>query len=204
MTMLMSPFFWGTSALENLCMKSCCVSKYGSMVKGKISDAEAHLMFSCFQQESGTSGFEIRRRDGSAGQLSPQSDVNLLSLLPHLHSAVPRKLWSTFILRSSYAYLIFYKRCNPNKPTQSDWVPVWYSPPHNGGKIKSLPKAMIEKFPCVGEFCYQTMLASVIMSGVNTYRREHSLLPVAEEEVKNELAMLEKARHYYRKNEKHG
>ena len=66
--------------------------KFGKMIKGSISDEEAHSMFSCLQHVSGKSGFEIRRRDGSAGVITPQSDVNLMAVLPHLHSAIPRKV----------------------------------------------------------------------------------------------------------------
>ena len=68
--------------------------KFGKMIKVTISDKEAHSMSSCLQHASGKSGFEIRRRNGSAGVVTPQSNVNLMAVLPHLHSDIPRKVWA--------------------------------------------------------------------------------------------------------------
>ena len=154
------------SKSESIHPKLLCM-KFGKMIKGTISDEAAHSIFSCLQHVSGKSGFEIRRRDGSAGVITPQSDVNLMAVLPHLHSAIPRKVWGTFIVRTMFVYLVYYKRSVPNS-RKSEWTHVWYSPPHNEGKFK-LPKSMIELFPCVGEFCYQKMLAVTIMEAVNNY-----------------------------------
>jgi len=73
--------------------------KFGKMIKGSISNGEAHSMFSCLQHVTGKSGFEIRNRDGSTGVVPTQNDVNLMAVLPHFHSAIPRKVWGTFIMR---------------------------------------------------------------------------------------------------------
>ena len=99
---------------ETVNPKLLCI-KFGRMITGVITDDNAHSMFACFQNLTGKSGFDIRRRDGSAGIVTPQSDVNLLALLPHLHSTVPRKIWGTYILRSKFMYRIFYKRAVSNE-----------------------------------------------------------------------------------------
>ena len=155
------------SKSESIHPKLLCM-KFGKMIKGTISDEEAQSIFSCLQHVSGNSGFEIRRRDGSADVITPESVVNPMALLPHLHSSILRKVWDTFILRTRFVYLIYYKRSVPNHSRKSEWTHVWHSPPHNGGKFK-LPKSMIELFPCLGELCYQKMLAITIMEGVNNY-----------------------------------
>jgi len=180
------------SKVESIHPKLLCM-KFGKMIKGSISDSEAHSMFSCLQHVTGKSGFEIRRRDGSAGVVTPQSDVNLMALLPHLHSAIPRKIWGTFIVRTRFVYIIYYKRTVPVKSRKSDWTHVWYSPPHNGGKFK-LPKSMIEVFPCLGEFSYQKMLAVTIMKGVNKFCVGHGYMPIIVRETQHELAMIKSAR----------
>ena len=186
------------SKSESIHPKLLCM-KFGKMIKGTISDEEAHSMFSCLQHLSGKSGFEIRRRDGSAGVVSPQSDINLMAVLPHLHSAIPRKVWGTFILRTRFVYLIYYKRCVPGHVRKSEWTHVWYSPPHNGGKFK-LPKSMIELFPCIGEFCYQKMLAVTIMEAVNNYLVHNKYLPIAVKETTNEMGLIKSAREIFQKD----
>ena len=79
------------SKSESIHPKLLCM-KFGKMIKGTISDEEAQSIFSCLQHVSGNSGFEIRRRDGSAGVVTPESVVNLMALLPHLHSSILRKV----------------------------------------------------------------------------------------------------------------
>ena len=192
--------FFGTFTLEMSSRERLLCVKYGAMIRGRISDDEAHQMYSCFALQAGKQGYEMRRKDGSAGILTSQTDVNLLCLLPHLHSAIPRNLWSTYILRTKFSYLILYKRCHQTKPKQTEWTNVWYTPPHNGGKLHSLPKCFLEKFPCVGEFCYQKMLAVVVMDAVNKVREENLEQPVAVEEIQNELKMIEKSRKIYKES----
>ena len=156
-------------------------------------------MVACFQNLTGKSGFDIRRHDGSAGIVTPQSDVNLLALLPHLHSAIPRKIWGTYIPRSKFIYRIFYKRAVSNESQNSAWTHVWYSPPHNGGKFK-LPKSMMELFPCLGEFSYQKMLAVTIMQGVNNYCLTLGCQPLAVRETDNKMGKIISARNVLKEN----
>ena len=177
---------------ESIHPKMLCM-KFGKMIKGSLSDKDAHAMYACFQHVSGRAGFEIRRKDGSSGFTSPQSDVNLMAVLHHLHSAIPRKIWGTFILRTKLEYIIFYKRANPSEKNKAEWTHVWYSPPLNGGKFK-MPKSLIEKYPTIGEFCYQKMLAVTIMDAINTHRMNEMLSPIALAETQNELANIKKAR----------
>ena len=68
-----------------LCMK------FGRMIKGSLSDKDAHAMYACFQHVSGRAGFEIRRKDGSSGFTSPQGDVNLMAVLPIFILLFPKK-----------------------------------------------------------------------------------------------------------------
>ena len=138
-------------------------------------------------------GFEIRRKDGSSGFTSPQSNVNLMAVLPYLHSAIPQKIWGTFILQTKLEYISFYKRANPSEKNPSEWTHVWYTPPLNGGKFK-MPKSSIEIYPTIGEFCYQKMLAVTIMDAVNTHRIKEMLSPIALAETQNELVNNKKAR----------
>lgn len=167
--------------------------KFGKMLYGKISEEEAHSLFCYLQLIAGKGGYELRRKDGSAGVTNSQSDINLLAVLPYLHSAVPRKLWGTFILRLKYCYYIFYKRAFHTSSAKSAWTHVWYTPPHNGGKFK-MPESMIIDFPCLGEFSYQKMLAVTIMQSVNKHRLKLDLSPIAPIETCSELQNIMKAR----------
>jgi len=189
------------SKSESIHPKLLCI-KFGKMIKGCISDVEAHSMFSCLQSVTGKFVFFIIiRRDGSTGVVTPQSDVNIMAVLPHLHSAIPRKVWGTFILRTRFGYLIYYKRSVTNQSRKSEWTHVWYSPPHNGGKFE-LPTSMIELFPCPGEFSYQNMLAVTIMKGVNKFLVGNRYMSITVRETQNEFAMIESERRVFI-NDKH-
>lgn len=170
-----------------LCMK------FGRMMKGIITDNDAHSLFACLMKISGKSGFELRRRDGSAGIINSQSHGDLLSVLSHLHSAIPRKVWGTFILPLRHVYLIYYKRASPKHDNKSSWTHVWYSPPHNGGRFK-LPKHLLQMYPCVAEFSYQKMLAVMLMEAINKARCKVNLPPISPQETINESNNMRKAR----------
>ena len=69
-------------------------------------------------------------------------------------------------------YDIYYKRTDTSKELKIEWVKVWYSPPHNGGKFK-LPKKIMELHPVLGEFTYLKMMGAKVLEAVNRLVLDH-------------------------------
>ncbi len=101
----------------------------------------------------GSQGYEVKRRGGSSGLVSPQSDKDLLDCCHDVPRLLTRKLRGVLIMRGSLSYHMAYRNVSSSK-----FVHHAYSPPKEGGSFK-MPAKLLLQYPVLAEFAYLKMMA---------------------------------------------
>ncbi len=114
----------------------------------------------------------MKRRGGSSGLVSPQSDRDLLDCCHDVPGLLPRKLHGVLIMRGSLSYHMVYGNVSSSK-----FVHHAYSPPKEGGSFK-MPAKLLLWYPVLKEFVYLKMMAVEILHSLNTLRISQGLSQV--------------------------
>ena len=99
-----------------------------------LIDKETEELLATIGNVSGKHGFELTRTGGSSGKTNDQSDMNLLSALHDVQTALPRRLGACKITRNNLHYTLTYRRVNPEDGS-SDVASHQYCPPQSGGSF---------------------------------------------------------------------
>ena len=172
---------------------------HGMIINHMKSLADRNVMvdeiYSSLRPICGKRGFEIRRFCGSSGLTTPDSDRNLLTVLLSHEGTLPRKIFSTIIIRDTSCYHIIYRKGNI-KSDKSPYAHVCYSPPQEGGPF-SMPDNCISLHPILSELTYVKMFSVSILTEYNFQRVIRGELPVAIGPLTREKKNMDMARLQY-------
>jgi hypothetical protein len=140
----------------------------------------------------GSQGYKVKRRGGSSGLVSPQSDRDLLDCCHDVPGLLPRKLRGVLIMRGSFSYHMAYRNVSSSK-----FVHHAYSPPKEEGSFK-MPAKLLLKYPVLAEFAYLNMMAVEILHSLNTLRVSQGLSLVCKGVYACEACKLHLAREKYK------
>lgn len=161
-----------------------CNNKYSL----KEKEATVVGLYSYLWCVCGKCGYEIYSFCGSSGQITAQTDIDLLCVLRENETVLSRKACACVIMRDIDRYWNCYWKFHCGKG-KNKFASIKCIPPKDGGQFK-ISDICISKFPVIADMLYIKMWVITILSSINQLLKNNNMVLVTAGPLHNELTKV--------------
>ena len=123
-------------------------------------------VYEILRPKAGRGGSELKREGGSSGNISADTDLDMLAVQHLFKGLVPRHLYAVGIIRDAekQRYHLLYTKVNPEEGT-NPYALTFYTPARDGGAF-DMPPVCATLLP-LGDLTYNKMMAILLWNEMN-------------------------------------